>query len=83
MKSCPLERKKKKHLLPFTRAQTKVTPKSSLNKPVAQPYTPRAENNRKEEFDLKAREKETSNAIMTKKEKKKKTEKYCSNEETN
>ena len=33
---------------------------------MAQPYTPRAETKRKKEFDLKAREKETSNAIMGK-----------------
>ena len=60
------EEKKKTKLTPFIRVQTKVTPKRSLNKPVAQPYTPRAETKRKKEFDLKAREKETSNAIMGK-----------------
>ena len=33
---------------------------------MAQPYTARAETKRKKEFNLKAREKETSNAIMGK-----------------
>ena len=33
---------------------------------MAKPYTPTAETKRKKEFNLKAREKETSNAIMGK-----------------
>ena len=33
---------------------------------MAQPYTPTTETKRKKEFNLKAREKETSNAIMRK-----------------
>jgi len=46
--------KQTKNLPPFTRVQTKVTPKRSLHKPLAQPYTARAETKRKKEFDLKA-----------------------------
>ena len=50
------KKKKKNKAPPPTRAQEKVTPNRSLQKPLDQPYLPRAETKKKMEFNLKDRE---------------------------